>query len=149
MERSTNTIAKSWKKSTSARHCNCSPIRWFGNNLRLDKFPLKCKSTWNQTIGASKSVPWPTGIGAPGNEGVANAIKGAPNTIGYVELNYALTTGIPYGFVKNAAGNFIEPSLNSTDADVSNAWPQNHFLREINLGVRFHYLMPLVQTHIP
>ena len=77
--------------------------------------------SWNQTIGASKSVPWPVGIGAPGNEGVANAIKGAPNTIGYVELNYALTSGIPYGFVKNAAGNFIEPSLNSTDADVNNA----------------------------
>ncbi|MFZ0896143.1 MAG: phosphate ABC transporter substrate-binding protein PstS, partial [Candidatus Nitrosopolaris sp.] len=33
--------------------------------------------SWNQTIGASKSVPWPTGIGAPGNEGVANAIKGS------------------------------------------------------------------------
>jgi len=46
---------------------------------------------WNQTVRASKSVPWPTGIGAPDNEGVANTIKGSPNTIGY-----ALTTGIPY-----------------------------------------------------
>jgi phosphate transport system substrate-binding protein len=77
--------------------------------------------SWNQTIGASKSVPWPTGIGAPGNEGVANAIKGSPNTIGYVELNYALTTGIPYALIKNSAGNFIAPSLNSTQAAVSNA----------------------------
>jgi phosphate transport system substrate-binding protein len=76
---------------------------------------------WNQTIGASKSVPWPTGIGAPGNEGVASAIKGSPNTLGYVELSYALTTGIPYGLVKNPAGNFIEPSLNSTKEAVSNA----------------------------
>ena len=59
---------------------------------------------WNRTVGASKSVPWPTGIGAPGNEGVSNAIKGSPNTIGYVELNYALTTGIPYGFVQNSVG---------------------------------------------
>jgi phosphate transport system substrate-binding protein len=77
--------------------------------------------SWNQTIGASKSVPWPTGIGAPGNEGVANAIKGSPNTIGYVELNYALTTGIPYALVKNPAGNYIAPSLNSTQAAVTNA----------------------------
>jgi phosphate transport system substrate-binding protein len=77
--------------------------------------------SWNQTVGASKSVPWPTGIGAPGNEGVANAIKGSPNTIGYVELNYALTTGIPYGLIKNPAGNFIAPSLNSTQAAVSDA----------------------------
>ena len=59
---------------------------------------------WNQTVGASKSVPWPTGIGAPGNEGVANAINGSPSTIGYVELSYALTAGIPYGLVSEVAG---------------------------------------------
>jgi phosphate transport system substrate-binding protein len=77
--------------------------------------------SWNQTVGASKSVPWPTGIGAPGNEGVANAIKGSPNTMGYVELNYALTTGIPYALIKNAAGKFIAPSLNTTQEAVTNA----------------------------
>jgi phosphate transport system permease protein/phosphate transport system substrate-binding protein len=77
--------------------------------------------SWNQTIGASKSVPWPVGIGAPGNEGVANAIKGSPNTIGYVELNYALTTGIPYGLIKNPAGQFVAPSLNSTEAAATNS----------------------------
>ncbi len=77
--------------------------------------------SWNQTVGASKSVPWPTGIGAPGNEGVANAIKGSPNTMGYVELNYALTTGIPYALIKNAAGKFIAPSLNTTQEAMTNA----------------------------
>ncbi len=68
-----------------------------------------------------KTVPWPVGIGAPGNEGVANAIKGSPNTIGYVELNYALTTGIPYALIKNPDGKFVEPSLNSTEAAVTNS----------------------------
>ena len=77
--------------------------------------------SWNQTIGASKSVPWPTGIGAPGNEGVANAIKGSQNTIGYVELNYALTTGIPYALIKNSAGKFIAPSLSTTQEAVTNS----------------------------
>ncbi|MFY9799024.1 MAG: phosphate ABC transporter substrate-binding protein PstS [Candidatus Nitrosopolaris sp.] len=77
--------------------------------------------SWNQTVGASKSVPWPTGIGALGNEGVANAIKGSPNTIGYIELNYALTTGIPYALIKNSAGKFIAPSLDSTQEAVSNS----------------------------
>jgi phosphate transport system substrate-binding protein len=48
-----------------------------------------------------------TGIGAPGNEGVADAIKRSPNTIGYVELNYALTTGIPYALLKNTSGPLI------------------------------------------
>jgi phosphate transport system substrate-binding protein len=77
--------------------------------------------SWNQTVGTSKSVPWPTGVGARGNAGVANAIKGSPNTIGYLELNYALTTDIPYALIKNAAGNFIAPSLNSTQAAVANS----------------------------
>jgi len=77
--------------------------------------------SWNETVGASKSVPWPTGVGARGNEGVANAIKGSPNTIGYLELNYALTTDIPYALIKNAAGNFIAPSLNSTQAAVADS----------------------------
>jgi phosphate transport system permease protein/phosphate transport system substrate-binding protein len=77
--------------------------------------------SWNETVGVSKSVPWPTGVGARGNEGVANAIKGSPNTIGYLGLNYVLTTDIPYALVKNAAGNFIAPSLNSTQAAVANS----------------------------
>jgi phosphate transport system substrate-binding protein len=71
---------------------------------------------WNQTVGAGKSVQWPIGIGAPGNEGVANAVRGTTNTIGYVELAYALTTKMPYAFLKNKEGNFIEPSLDSTKA---------------------------------
>jgi phosphate transport system permease protein/phosphate transport system substrate-binding protein len=74
--------------------------------------------TWKDQIGKGKSVEWPVGIGAPGNEGVANAIKGSPNTIGYVELSYALTTSTPFAFIQNKEGNFIEPSLNSTAAAV-------------------------------
>src|SRR5215813_8240820 len=46
--------------------------------------------SWNQTIGAAKTVPWPIGVGASGSEGVANTIKSSPNSIGYVELDYAL-----------------------------------------------------------
>jgi phosphate transport system permease protein/phosphate transport system substrate-binding protein len=92
-----------------------------GTTFVWTSYLSKASPPWNQTIGASKSVPWPTGIGAPGNEGVANAIKGSPNTIGYIELNYALTTSIPYALIKNPAGNFITPSLNSTQAAVANA----------------------------
>src|SRR5919202_3041367 len=84
----------------------------------------KVSSEWNNKIGTSKSVPWPTGIGAPGNEGVANAVKGTPNTIGYIELAYALTTKMPYAFIQNKAGKFIEPSLDSTKAAVSASTPQ-------------------------
>jgi phosphate transport system substrate-binding protein len=76
---------------------------------------------WTQKIGKAKSVQWPVGIGAPGNEGVTNAIKGSPNTIGYVELNYALTTKTPYAFIENKAGKFIEPSLDSVKSAVTAA----------------------------
>jgi phosphate transport system substrate-binding protein len=71
---------------------------------------------WNQTIGAGKSIEWPVGLGAPGNEGVSGTIISTPNSIGYVELTYALTTDMDYASLMNMAGNFVEPTLNSTQA---------------------------------
>ena len=73
---------------------------------------------WKEQLGKGKSVEWPVGIGAPGNEGVANAIKGTPNTIGYIELSYALTTNTPFAFIQNKEGAFVEASLASTMAAV-------------------------------
>ena len=71
---------------------------------------------WNQTIGAGKSVQWSAGLGASGNEGVSNTILSTPNSIGYVELTYALTTDMDYASLMNNAGNFVEPTLDSTQA---------------------------------
>jgi phosphate transport system substrate-binding protein len=76
---------------------------------------------WNDRVGAGKSVEWPVGLGAPGNEGVANTITSTPNSIGYVELAYALTTDTDYAYIQNSEGNFVEPSLNSTQAAVEAA----------------------------
>jgi phosphate transport system substrate-binding protein len=81
---------------------------------------------WNQAIGAGKSVSWPVGLGAPGNEGVANTIQSTPNSIGYVELAYVLTTETDYAFLQNQAGNFVEPSLESTSAAVAAATSNNN-----------------------
>ena len=80
-------------------------------------------STWDQQIGKGKSVQWPAGVGAPGNEGVANSINTTPNSIGYVELAYAITTGMKHASVQNQAGNFIQGSLDSTKAAVAAAAP--------------------------
>jgi phosphate transport system substrate-binding protein len=71
---------------------------------------------WNQTIGAGKSVQWTVGLGASGNEGVSNTVLSTPNSIGYVELTYALTTDMDYASLMNRAGNFVEPTLESTQA---------------------------------
>lgn len=78
---------------------------------------------WSDQIGKGKSVQWPTGLGAPGNEGVANGIRGSENSIGYVELAYALTTGMPFAYIQNQAGNFIEPTIASTEAAVAASAP--------------------------
>jgi phosphate transport system substrate-binding protein len=71
---------------------------------------------WNQTIGAGKSVQWSVGLGASGNEGVSNTVLSTPNSIGYVELTYALTTDMDYASLMNREGNFVEPTLESTQA---------------------------------
>jgi phosphate transport system substrate-binding protein len=76
---------------------------------------------WNQTVGAGKSVQWTTGLGAQGNEGVSNTILSTPNSIGYVELTYALTTDMDYAYLMNREGNFVEPTVDSTQAAVQAA----------------------------
>jgi phosphate transport system substrate-binding protein len=81
---------------------------------------------WNQTFGAGKSIQWSVGLGAQGNEGVSNTIKSTPNSIGYVELTYALTTDMDYASLVNKAGNFVEPTLNSTQAAVQAAIIMNN-----------------------
>jgi phosphate transport system substrate-binding protein len=72
--------------------------------------------TWKSSVGADKTVKWPTGTGAKGNDGVAAAIKQTDNSIGYVEQAYALANGFTYASVKNRSGAFIAPTLASTSA---------------------------------
>jgi phosphate transport system substrate-binding protein len=76
---------------------------------------------WEDTVGKNTSVKWPTGLGAKGNEGVAGQVKQLPGAIGYVELIYALQNQLPFADFKNAAGNFITPSLASITAALATA----------------------------
>jgi phosphate transport system substrate-binding protein len=73
-------------------------------------------STWKSQVGADKTVKWPTGTGAKGNDGVAAAIKQTGNSIGYVEQAYALANKFSYASVKNKSGNYVAPTLQSTSA---------------------------------
>ncbi len=90
-----------------------------GTTFVFTDYLSKVSQEWSEKIGTSKSVPWPTGIGAPGNEGVANSIRGSENSIGYIELAYALTTKMNYATIQNKDGNFVLPSINSTMSAVS------------------------------
>ncbi|HEY4054709.1 MAG TPA: phosphate ABC transporter substrate-binding protein PstS [Terriglobales bacterium] len=76
----------------------------------------KISSDWNSQVGKGTSVKWPVGLGAKGNEGVAGMIRQMEGAFGYVELIYALQNKITFGSVKNAAGNFVTASLDSTTA---------------------------------
>lgn len=66
----------------------------------------KVSPEWKQQVGADTSPKWPVGIGGEGNSGVATAVKNTPNSIGYVELTYAIGKELAYGKVKNQAGQF-------------------------------------------
>jgi phosphate transport system substrate-binding protein len=76
----------------------------------------KISSEWQSKVGRNTSVQWPIGLGGKGNEGVAGSIRQLQGAIGYVELIYAVQNNIPYGAVKNSAGNFVKASLDSVTA---------------------------------
>ena len=71
---------------------------------------------WKSAIGVQKAVKWPVGQGGSGNAGVTNGVKQTANSIGYVELNFAISNKLPYADMKNKAGKFVTPTLDSTAA---------------------------------
>jgi len=81
----------------------------------------KISPEWKAKVGTNTSVNWPTGIGGKGNEGVAGQIKQTPGALGYVELIYAVQNKMPYAGVKNSAGNFMKPSIESITAALATA----------------------------
>src|SRR5437016_8712727 len=87
----------------------------------------KVSAEWKQRVGTNTSVNWPTGMGGKGNEGVAGQIKQTPGALGYVELIYAIQNKMPYADVKNSAGKFVKPSLQSITAAMATAQIQDDF----------------------
>jgi len=76
---------------------------------------------WKSSVGAGVRVRWPVGAGASGNEGVAELVAKTPNSIGYVELIYAIQHELSYASVRNAAGEFIKADLASITAAAAGA----------------------------
>jgi phosphate transport system substrate-binding protein len=71
---------------------------------------------WKNQVGVDKTVKWPVGTGAKGNDGVAAAVKQTDGSIGYVEQAYALQNNFTTADVKNKSGKFVAPTLESTSA---------------------------------
>ena len=87
-----------------------------GTSFVFTDYLAKVSPDWKQKVGADKSPNWPVGQGGKGNEGVTGQLKQQPNTIGYVELAYAGQNSLPVALIKNASGNFVEPSIDNITA---------------------------------
>jgi phosphate transport system substrate-binding protein len=92
-----------------------------GTTYIFTDYLSKVSSEWKNNVGKGTSVKWPLGLGGKGNEGVAGVVRQMPGALGYVELIYAVQNKITYGSVKNAAGNFVKASLESTTAAAASA----------------------------
>jgi phosphate transport system substrate-binding protein len=92
-----------------------------GTSFIFTDYLAKVSPTWKSTVGSATSVEWPIGLGGKGNEGVTQQVKQSEGAIGYVELIYAISNGLPYATLKNAAGQWVEASLKSVTAAASAA----------------------------
>jgi phosphate transport system substrate-binding protein len=94
-----------------------------GTTYNFTAFLSGISSDWKTKVGNDTSVNWPVGAGGKGNAGVTAIVKQTTGGIGYVDLAYALQNNLPVGAVKNAAGNFVKPTLQATTDAVSAAMP--------------------------
>jgi phosphate transport system substrate-binding protein len=87
-----------------------------GTTKNFTQFLADYSPAWKSGPGVDKTVKWPTGTGAKGNDGVAGCVKQTDGAVGYVEQAYALQNDFTTAAVKNADGQFVEPSLDATSA---------------------------------
>jgi len=87
-----------------------------GTSYIFTDYLSSVSAAWKQKVGLGTSVNWPVGLGAKGNEGVSGEVKQNPNSIGYVELIYALQNKLGVSLIKNKAGNFVEPKIETVTA---------------------------------
>jgi phosphate transport system substrate-binding protein len=87
-----------------------------GTTKNFTQFLADYSPEWESGPGVDKTVKWPTGTGAKGNDGVASCVKQTDGAVGYVEQAYALQNNFTTAAVKNKDGQFIEPSLAATSA---------------------------------
>ncbi len=85
-----------------------------GTTFIFTHYLSKISDEWKNAVGNATSVSWKGDIGGEKNAGVAGQVKQIKGAIGYVELAYAIQNKIAWAKLRNAAGNFIEPSVEAT-----------------------------------
>jgi phosphate transport system substrate-binding protein len=92
-----------------------------GTTYVLTDFLSKVSPAWKNSVGIAAQPKWPTGLGAKESSGVAGQVKQLPNSIGYVELIYAIQNKMSIGKIKNSGGVFMDASLASVSAAAAKA----------------------------
>ena len=92
-----------------------------GTNFLFTNYLSKVSPKFQQQIGANTSVQWPVGIGAKGNEGVANQTTQTGGAIGYVEYAYVKQTGMTYVRMVNHDGKLVAPEAKAFQTAAANA----------------------------
>jgi phosphate transport system substrate-binding protein len=77
--------------------------------------------SWLAKVGRGQSLSWPVGLGGKGSEGVTGQVKQLPGAVGYVELSYAKKNNLPVALIRNSAGNWVAPTLESVTAAAAGA----------------------------
>ena len=107
-----------------------APLRRLGHHVRVHRLPRQGQPGLEGKVGSSTAVEWPVGIGAKGNEGVANNVMQTKGSIGYVEYAYAKQNKLTHTRMINAAGKTVEPSTPSFQAAAAAAdWKSQPGLR--------------------
>jgi phosphate transport system substrate-binding protein len=92
-----------------------------GTSYVFTDYLSKVSPDWMSQVGKNTAVNWPTGLGGKGNDGVTQQVQQLEGSVGYVELVYATANHLPYAAVKNAAGQFVLPTLGSVTAAAAGA----------------------------
>ena len=98
-----------------------------GTTFNFTDYLAKVSPDWKDSVGVDKTVKWPTsatGAGGKGNEGVSSYVNRMKNSIGYVEYAYAKQNNMSHTALKNAAGNFVQPSAETFAAAGDIDWSQ-------------------------
>jgi phosphate transport system substrate-binding protein len=98
-----------------------------GTTFNFTDYLSKVSPEWKQKVGSGLLVPWPRGMGAKGNEGIADAVKASKNSIGYLDYAHAHQLELRCALIQNRAGRFVRAETASFQAAAANAdWARAH-----------------------
>lgn len=92
-----------------------------GTTFNFTYYLSDVSADWKSKVGTNTAVQWPAGIGAKGNEGVANNVANTKGAIGYVEYAYALQNKLTFTKMINKSGKIVSPTSEAFQAAAANA----------------------------